>query len=72
MGIAEWVSLLSLVVAIIALVYSFLSNTKRYELTYQYYNDVVLWHNQVVETICTLRAHSDDLLQKKVVLEWTS
>lgn len=30
MGVTEWVSIISLIVAVIALIYSFASNTKKY------------------------------------------
>ena len=65
MGVTEWVSIISLIVAVIALIYSFASNTKKYELTYQYYNDVLSWHNQVVKVISDLRINSKDELSKK-------
>lgn len=65
MGVTEWVSIISLIVAIMALIYSFLSNTKKYELTYQYYNDVLSWHNQVVKVISDLRMNFEDVLSKK-------
>lgn len=55
-GITELIAFASLIIALIALIYSIASNTKRYELTYQYYNDVLNWHNEVIETIMNLRA----------------
>jgi hypothetical protein len=55
MEIADLVAVISLAVSIIAVVYSFLSNTKRYELTYQYYYDILTWHNNVVEVLTDLR-----------------
>lgn len=54
MGISDWIAIISLVIAVIALGYSILSNTKKYELTYQYYNDILNWHNEVVETLIAL------------------
>lgn len=65
MAFAEWVSLISLLVAFVALIYSIISNTKRYELTYQYYQDVVAWHNEAVNTIMSLKHQSED---KEVLL----
>mgnify|MGYP000819219196 CR=1 FL=1 len=41
MDLSDWISIISIIVAIGALVYSILSNTKKYELTYppKYYKD---------------------------------
>ena len=55
MNITEWIAVISLLVSIISLLYTFLSNTKKYELTYQYYNDILNWHNQVIEVLTSLR-----------------
>ena len=37
MTLSDWISGISLVVAFAALLYTVISNTKKYELTYQYY-----------------------------------
>lgn len=55
MDLSDWISIVSIVVALGALAYSIFSNTKKYELTYQYYNDILQWHNQVVEVLILLR-----------------
>lgn len=55
MSLTDWISIISIVIAVVALVYSVLSNTKKYELTYQYYNDILSWHNRVVEVLTNLR-----------------
>lgn len=55
MSFSEWISVISLVVAFVALLYSIVTNTKKYELTYQYYQDVVAWHNDVVKVITKLK-----------------
>lgn len=59
-GMTDLIAFVSLIIAIVALVYSILSNTKRYELTYQYYNDVLNWHNNVIETITNLRINTNN------------
>ena len=65
MNISDWVAVISLPISVIALIYSFISNTKKYELTYQYYNDVLIWHNQVVEVLTSLRLNGTDNELKK-------
>lgn len=55
MNLSDWISIISILIAILAFVYSIFSNTKKYELTYQYYNDILFWHNQVVEVLISLR-----------------
>lgn len=61
MNISDWVSVISIIIAIIALIYSFISNTKKYELTYQYYSDILTWYNQVIDSLITLRHNYDNL-----------
>lgn len=53
---SDWIAGISLVVAIAALIYTIISNTKKYELTYQYYQDVVAWHSNVIKVITQLKA----------------
>lgn len=60
MDLSDWISIISIIVAIGALVYSILSNTKKYELTYQYYNDILQWHNEAVEVLIYLRLSEPD------------
>lgn len=68
MNISDWVTVISLIISILALVYSFISNTKKYELTYQYYNDVLTWHNQVVEILTGLRLSEKNTELKRQML----
>ena len=55
MNSSVWGVLLPIIVSVCALIYSILSNTKKYELTYQYYSDILKWHNEVVEVLVYLR-----------------
>lgn len=55
MNLSDWISIISIIVAIIALLYSAFTNTKKFELTYQYFNDVLNWHNEVIEILILLR-----------------
>lgn len=51
-------------VAFAALIYTIISNTKKYELTYQYYQDVVVWHSDVIKVITQLKATSEENSKK--------
>ena len=53
---SDWIAGISLAVAFAALIYTIISNTKKYELTYQYYQDVVAWHSDVIKVITQLKA----------------
>ena len=53
---SDWIAGISLAVAFVALIYTIISNTKKYELTYQYYQDVVAWHCDVIKVITQLKA----------------
>lgn len=57
---SDWIAGISLVVAIVALIYTIISNTKKYELTYQYYQDVVAWHSEVIKVITQLKSTSEE------------
>lgn len=58
MVLSDWIAIISITIAFVALIYSIFTNTKKYELTYQYYNDILQWHNDVVETLIFLRTSS--------------
>lgn len=68
MSVSDLIAIISILISVIALGYSFASNTKKYELTYQYYNDVLTWHNQVIETLTSLRLNASDERLKKQLL----
>lgn len=66
MEIRDFISLISLFVAICAILYTIISNierskTKKYELTYQYFNDMLLWHKEVIGVLTLLNLPSEDL-----------
>lgn len=63
------VSGISLFVAFAALLYTVISNTKKYELTYQYYQDVVAWHSDVIEVITQLKAANGENEKKTYLAE---
>lgn len=56
--IGDIIALGSLIVAAAALIYE--ARVKKYELTYQYYSDVLSWHDQVVEVLIGLRLNAGD------------
>lgn len=70
MQISDWISLLSILIALAALCYGFISNKTKYELTYQYYNDIMEWHSKTVGLLISLRSICDNncLIEKKIGL----
>ena len=79
----NWIDLLSLIVAILSLIvaagalfYSIKSNTKKFELSYQHFSDIVSWHDQIVEVLLNLRSFyeneeikKDNLLKLSVLID---
>lgn len=52
---SDILSLLSISIAAIALVYSYLTNTKKYELKYQYRCEVLDWYSSTVKLLIQLK-----------------
>jgi len=69
MTFSDWISGISLIVALLALLYSVISNTKKYELTYQYYQDVVAWHGAVIKVITQLKTVNEGSEKKTHLAE---
>ena len=69
MTFSDWIAGISLVVAFVALIYTIISNTKKYELTYQHYQDVVAWHSDVVKVITQLKATNIENVKKTHLAE---
>lgn len=69
MTTSDWIAGISLVVAVAALLYTVISNTKKYELTYQYYQDVVAWHSDVIKVITQLKATNEENSKKVYLAE---
>ena len=61
-------SVISLLISILTLIYTIFSNKKKYELTYQYYNDVLTWHNQTVDILIALKLFEGNYSQKNELL----
>lgn len=66
---SDWIAGISLVVAVAALLYTVISNTKKYELTYQYYQDVVAWHSDVIKVITQLKATNEEETKRAYLAE---
>ena len=66
---SDWIAGISLVVAVAALLYTVISNTKKYELTYQYYQDVVAWHSDVIKVITQLKVTNEENSKKVYLAE---
>lgn len=69
MTTSDWIAGISLVIAFAALIYTIISNTKKYELTYQYYQDVVAWHSDVIKVITQLKATNEEETKRAYLAE---
>lgn len=56
----DLISLGSLLIALAAFTYSYLSNTKKYELTSQYRIEVLTWYEKTIELLILLRSIAKD------------
>lgn len=52
---SDWISIASLLIALIAMGYSWLSNTKKYELTDVYRKELLLWYEETLSILIRLR-----------------
>ena len=52
---SDYISILSVIVAITAFLYSYLTNTKKYELTYQYRTEILDWYAETIEILLRLK-----------------
>lgn len=68
MTISDCIALFSLCVAIFAAIYTLLSNTKKFELTYLHYKEISTWHAQVVETLIALKLLPESNKENKTQL----
>ncbi len=55
METSDWISIGSLVIAVVAICYSFLSNTKKYELTDTYRKELLSWYETTLSVLIRLR-----------------
>lgn len=55
MQTSDYIALISLLISAIALVYSFISNTKRFELADQYRKDLLVWYQDTIRILLMIR-----------------
>jgi hypothetical protein len=55
MDMSSWIAVGSLIIAAIAMFYTYVSNTKRYELASQYRHDLLEWFAETIEILINLR-----------------
>lgn len=60
MSFSDGIALLSLAVAAFAVIYTCLSNTKKYELTEQYRNDLLKWYDNVNHILIKLIYYTEN------------
>ena len=55
MKASDWISIGSLIIAVIAICYSYFSNTKKYELTDTYRKELLAWYETTLSLLVRLR-----------------
>lgn len=60
MGASEWIAIAAALIASISLVYTWKSNTKKYELTDQYRVSLLDWFNKTTELLIRLKIMTRD------------
>lgn len=55
MASSDWIAIASAIIAIVGFVYTWLTNTKKFELTEQYRNCLLLWYDNTLKTLVKLR-----------------
>jgi len=55
---SDIIALVSLIVSAAALIYTYLTNTKKYELTSQYRNEIIKWYNETMLILVSLRINT--------------
>ena len=55
MAITDYLSLISILISILALVYTYKSNTKRFELADQYKKDLLNWYQDTIRILLNIR-----------------
>ena len=63
MNTSDYVAVGSLIISIIAVGYTHLTNTKKYELTTQYRNDLMNWFSETVEILIKLKLNAKSNLE---------
>ncbi|MGB5024040.1 MAG: hypothetical protein WBO44_01765, partial [Saprospiraceae bacterium] len=65
MGTSDVIAFSSAIVSLIALIYSYRSNTKKYELVSQYRTEVLSWYKETVNILIFLREQAKQDFPKK-------
>jgi len=60
MTTSDYIAIGSLVIAIGVFIYSFITNTKKYELTSQYRSEILIWYSTTIELLIRLRLEAED------------
>lgn len=60
MTTSDYIASASLFIAFIAFIYSYLTNTKKYELTSQYRTEILSWYSETVKILIRLKIEAKD------------
>jgi hypothetical protein len=55
MNITDWISIGALIISILAFLYAYFTNTKKYELKFQYIKEIGDWHSKTVEVLIKMK-----------------
>jgi hypothetical protein len=58
MTISNWISIASFLFAVSAFIYSYVTNTKKYELTRQYRTEVLGWYSETINILLRLKTEA--------------
>jgi hypothetical protein len=72
MTTSDYISICSLLIAIAASIYSYLTNTKKYELTSQYRTELLSWYSETIDILIRLKfeaknGYSDEAIKKDLL-----
>lgn len=60
MTTSDYIATASLVIAFAAFIYSYLTNTKKYELTSQYRTEILFWYSETIDILIRLKTEAKD------------
>lgn len=60
MTTSDYIAIASLLIAFLAFIYSYLTNTKKYELTSQYRTEILSWYSETIDILVRLKIEAKD------------
>lgn len=60
MDLSDYIAISSVLIAVAAFIYTFLTNTSKYEFTSQYRSEILTWYSETVEVLIRLKLEAND------------